>query len=383
MKKKVKVSLATVVLGLLVFLIFALTDCFSISESSLSQPEQSDTTQEVVITNPSITVQPTSGTVWYEVYFTSPSIPFDQQYSGGIENHLIYFINSAQKSVYLAGFEFSIDSLTEALIEAAGRGVDVRIVYDSEHADINHIDRVRKAGIPAIPDNRSAYMHNKFVIVDGKCVWTGSFNFSLNAAYRNNENAVYLCSLDVAENYTQEFLEMFAGEFGAGSPSDTPHPVLVVNGIEIKNYFAPEDDVMEKVLAEVNQAQESIHFMVFSFTDDDLGTLIIQKAAAGVLVEGIFESTGASTEYSECNRLLQSGISVMLDGNPRVFHHKVIVIDGETVIFGSFNFTANADKQNDENILIIHDAGLAQQFEMEYQRMKLLAVPPEGDSCLK
>lgn len=140
---------------------------------------------------------------------------------------------------------------------------------------------------------------------------------------------------------------------------------------------------MEKVLAEVNQAQESIHFMVFSFTDDDLGTLIIQKAAAGVLVEGIFESTGASTEYSECNRLLQSGISVMLDGNPRVFHHKVIVIDGETVIFGSFNFTANADKQNDENILIIHDAGLAQQFEMEYQRMKLLAVPPEGDSCLK
>ena len=57
-------------------------------------------------------------------------------------------------------------------------------------------------------------------------------------------------------------------------------------------------------------------------------------------------------------------------------HHKVIIIDGRTVIFGSFNFTSNADKDNDENLLIVDDPALAKAFEAEFQRVREVALHP-------
>ena len=65
---------------------------------------------------------------------------------------------------------------------------------------------------------------------------------------------------------------------------------------------------------------------------------------------------------------------MLQDGNPYLMHHKVIIIDGNTVIFGSFNFSNNADKDNDENLLIVDDAGLAQAFEAEFQRVRDTAL---------
>ena len=57
-------------------------------------------------------------------------------------------------------------------------------------------------------------------------------------------------------------------------------------------------------------------------------------------------------------------------------HHKVIIIDGHTVIFGSFNFSNNADKDNDENLLIVDDAGFARPFVEEFDRVLALARDP-------
>jgi len=67
---------------------------------------------------------------------------------------------------------------------------------------------------------------------------------------------------------------------------------------------------------------------------------------------------------------------VLLDGNPYVMHHKVFILDGRTVLFGSFNFSNNADKDNDENILFVDDPALAQAFEAEFQRVREVALNP-------
>jgi phosphatidylserine/phosphatidylglycerophosphate/cardiolipin synthase-like enzyme len=47
----------------------------------------------------------------------------------------------------------------------------------------------------------------------------------------------------------------------------------------------------------------------------------------------------------------------------------LIIIDGEIVICGSFNFSDNADRSNDENLLIIYNRGVAAKFEEEFQRV--------------
>lgn len=321
---------------------------------------------------------------WYELYFTTPKIPFDQIYTGGIENKLIEKIDKAKSSIEVAVFEFNIESVAQALIRAQNRGVDVKVVYDNEHtAGDPQIDELIQVGIDTVPDNRSAYMHNKFFVFDSVCVWTGSFNISMNAAYRNSENAIYFCSDKAAANYSTEFQEMFLGNFGPSSASNTPFPTFYINGVLIENYFGPEDEVMSKVISVVGQAKSSIHFMVFSFTDDELGQEMINQAKNKVVVEGIFESLGADTQYSECGTLLNQGYDIRLDGNPKTFHHKVIIVDGKVVIFGSYNFSANADKSNDENILIVHDTSLAQKFEREYQLMKSQAIVPSGNTCSK
>jgi phosphatidylserine/phosphatidylglycerophosphate/cardiolipin synthase-like enzyme len=56
-------------------------------------------------------------------------------------------------------------------------------------------------------------------------------------------------------------------------------------------------------------------------------------------------------------------------------HHKVIIIDRDTVVFGSFNFSRNANESNDENLLIIYDAGFAGAFLAEYEKIWRQADP--------
>ena len=83
----------------------------------------------------------------------------------------------------------------------------------------------------------------------------------------------------------------------------------------------------------------------------------------------MFETTGSETQYSEYGKMKKAGLDVWQDGNPYLMHHKVFIIDGKTVIFGSFNFSQSAETENDENLLIVDDAALAQQFEAEFARV--------------
>lgn len=363
------------IIGVLVFFGYFFTPLPSIIDDALDPPS----TPEVqgVSTTP-----PLSDGTWYEVYFTSPVIPFDDVTIGGIEENLIDKINAAQTTIDLAVYEFDLENVTQALISAKNRGVEVRVVYDDEFSDPDpQMNELKQAGIPAMPDQRSAFMHNKFFVFDGSCVWTGSLNISVNAAYRNNENALYFCSPEAAQNYTTEFEEMFSGQFGPSSPSDTPFPSFTIQGITLEIYFAPEDEVMDQIVSEILSAQVSIHFMAFSFTSDPLREAMRAAMEKGVSVAGIFEVRGADSQYSECVPLLESGADVTLDGNPRTFHHKVIIIDSQTVILGSFNFSKSANEENDENLPIVHDPALAQAYEQEFQRMKAQSLPPVNGTC--
>ncbi len=323
---------------------------------------------------------PSKEDINYEIYFTNPT----ESFNNTVEQALISKIDSSKTSIDMAVFEFDIEEVAQALIRAANRGVIIKIVYDNEYTDSDpQMREISTAGISVVPDNRSALMHNKFFIFDNTCVWTGSFNISNNASLKNNENAIYFCSPEAAQNYTTEFEEMYNGQFGSSSPSDTPFPTFSINGYTVENCFAPEDHCMGKVINAVNNAKSSIHFMAFSFTDGDLANVMIDDSNRGVTVEGIFETRGADAEYSECGTLLKKGYDIRLDGNPATFHHKVIIVDGKYVIFGSFNFTSSADTKNDENLLIWYDPVLAQFFEQQYQLMKSQAVVPSGETCTK
>ena len=186
----------------------------------------------------------------------------------------------------------------------------------------------------------------------------------------------------MVQDYQTEFDEMFVRhEFGPTSPANTPYPQFTVDGVPIEVYFAPEDGVIPQIVSEVQAAQHSIKFMAFSFTENDLGAAFLDAARRGVQITGVFETTGSMTQYSEMSPLFCAGLDVRQDGNPFILHHKVIILDDSTVVLGSFNFSGSATEANDENLVIVHDAGIASQYLAEYERRMAEAHAPEDVSC--
>ena len=311
-----------------------------------------------------------TGASWYEIYFTNPTCPPEEEREGGIDEFVAADIANAGFQVDIAAFDLDSTAIYEALVSAEENGAFVRVVVDDEHTPSTIINRLRRNGISVVIDDRSALMHNKFVIIDQEVLWTGSTNFSSNGIFCNNNNLVRLISPDLAANYAIEMDEMYDDrEFGARSPENTAQQ-LSVEGIPVENYFSPETKVAPIVASEVAQADSEILFMAFSFTFDEIGDAVLARADAGVDVRGVFETTGSETEYSYFLDFQGAGLDnlqVRQDGNGRIMHHKVFIIDRETVIFGSFNFTNSGNKTNDENTLIVRDPEFASFFIEEFE----------------
>lgn len=303
---------------------------------------------------------------------------------GGIDAMLAAAMDAAQVSLDVAAFELDNPLLGDAMLAAARRGLRVRAVTDDEHglrAADTQFGRLQAAGIPVAADGRSALMHNKFVIIDGRSVWTGSMNLTLNGAARHNNNLLELRSAEVARRYQAEFDEMFAqGQFGPRSARGETAPVDAGTG-RVAVYFGPEDELAAALLEALAGARERIRFMAFSFTLDDLGAALLQRAVAGAQVQGIFERVGSESVWSELGPLYCAGLDVRQDGNPYLLHHKVFIIDDDTVVTGSANFSAGGTESNDENMLIIEDAALAAAYAAEFARRWDEAGAPRGIDC--
>jgi phosphatidylserine/phosphatidylglycerophosphate/cardiolipin synthase-like enzyme len=134
-------------------------------------------------------------------------------------------------------------------------------------------------------------------------------------------------------------------------------------------YFCPDGGCKEAVMQELNGAQSSIYFMLYSFTDDDLGDILLRKQGEGVVISGIVEYQQSTSQYSQYKRLKQKNIPVIVDKNKALMHHKVWVIDGKTVITGSYNPTRNGDENNNENAVIIRDSEIASDYLAEFNRL--------------
>jgi phosphatidylserine/phosphatidylglycerophosphate/cardiolipin synthase-like enzyme len=318
---------------------------------------------------PPTEISPPTG--WNTVYFTDPTRPDASLFRGGPDTALATAIDRASLSVDMAIYDINLWSIRDSLVAAKRRGVTVRVVTESDNMDEPEINDLVGAGISVLGDRREGLMHNKFTVIDRQEVWTGSMNYTTTDAYLNNNNLLRLRSTQLAENYTREFEEMFIDDlFGPDKRPDTPNPVITINGVQVENYFSPDDNVADQIVGEINAAKQSIYFLAFSFTSDPLAEAIIARFQNGVTVRGVMEETQAESNIGgNYKQFISSGINVRLDGNPRNMHHKVIIIDKQTVITGSYNFSSSAENRNDENVVIIHDADLAAKYLAEFEKI--------------
>jgi len=302
----------------------------------------------------------------FRVYFTAPA---NDQFRGGPDQHLAQAIDQARSQVDAALYDLDLWSIRNALIRAQVRGALVRLVVEGDSLERTEIQELIAAGIPVVSDESENLMHNKFLVIDQAEVWTGSMNMTVNGAYRHLNNLVQIRSSRLAENYTTEFEEMFLeGFFGQNSLENTPHPVLDINGLRVETYFSPDDSTAERLIALILAAEDSIEFMIYSFTSDGIADALLYQASQGIQVRGVVdayqEESGLGGEYQ---RLREAGLDVLLDGHPEKLHHKVIIIDDRIVVTGSYNLTRSAELFNDENTLVIHSTEVARLFQAEFE----------------
>jgi phosphatidylserine/phosphatidylglycerophosphate/cardiolipin synthase-like enzyme len=300
------------------------------------------------------------------VYFTKPEN--NGPAAGDPASMLCGYIDAAQQTIDVCCFELDNKVITAALTKAVQRGVKVRLVTETDYIGESGVLALRAVNVPVVDDQRpSALMHNKFMVFDGKAVWTGSMNFTENCAYRNNNNGIYIQNSRLADNYSTKFKWMFEQRKFGGAPlfGQIPNPTVQVKGdFPIENYFSTHDKGASHVVDTVKKATKSM----------------LDKSRAGVHVAGVFEKSQTASGHTEYQRMKEAGLPVFLDANPRNMHHKVIIVDGEVVVAGSFNFSNNADRTNDENMVIMHNADIASKFEGEFQKVAGLAgyAPPGG-----
>lgn len=326
----------------------------------------------------------------WRLYFNEPDEGVERaDYAHGLDEVLAAAIDKAERTLDFAAFELNSDAIRDAIAAAHERGLAVRIVTDDDHGlndkNYSHLRDLRQAGIGMRDDARSGLMHNKFVIIDQKTVWTGSWNYTVNGSYRNNNNALVLENAAAAAAYQAEFDEMFVrGEFGKRSRDDGPVTYKEYAGNTIKIVFAPEADEIDVLRAAIAEAQKTIRFMTFVFSLQELADAMLLRAAqADVEIQGVFENRNSTASWSQLPALHCAGALVRQDGNRYVLHHKVIIIDDVTVITGSFNFSRSAAESNDENIVIIRSSDIAGLYIDEFRRIWDSAeeLPPAEVTC--
>jgi len=309
---------------------------------------------------------------WFELYFTDPTSPLSPQGTGGVDGPIVDAIDRARLSIDVAAYSLSLNSVRNALLRAHDRGVTVRMVMESTNMDRSDPQILIDAGVPIIGDNRQGLMHDKFIVIDKSEIWLGAMNFTDSGTYEDNNNLMRIHSTKIAENYSVEFNEMFEdNKFGPDVVAKTPNPTVTIDETRVDIYFSPDDGVLNALASLLNGAKESIHFLAFSFTSNDLGAIVREKAQAGLTIAGVMDQEQiSSNQGTEYDPFKQADLDVRIDGNAGQMHHKVFIVDEKIVVLGSYNFSQSAEERNDENTIIVYNELIAEQFMLEFERVQ-------------
>lgn len=132
-------------------------------------------------------------------------------------------------------------------------------------------------------------------------------------------------------------------------------------------YFSPNGGCTKAIVRELNKGKSTILVQAYSFTSAPIAKALLNAHYRGVKVEVILDKSQRTQKYSSATFFFNAGIPTKIDGAHTIAHNKVMIIDEEIVITGSFNFTKAAEGNNAENLLIIHDKKLASLYTKEWE----------------
>lgn len=333
-------------------------------------------------------------------------------------------IMSANKFLDVCVFGLSHQMICNAILCKMRQNVPVRVIVDHDHSwETAAMFSLQMSCVPCRHNSNwqnengrvSSSMHHKFVIVDGKTLLTGSCNLTTKAEKRSYEalivmdNPFYLRGfMDLFERLWKKFekpfsLEAFEEEkfkcalyekplemqlqrrFGTGTLSDNEKQLRMVAATDFKREVAsttregqelfvfPEVYDAEKpnyrrMLKYIEEAKAFLDVCVFMLTDHEIALAIKQTFDRKVHVRIICDKKSMRWRATEC--LVRYGVPCcVVNRGTQVMHHKFAIVDGETLLCGSFNWTHRSAHINDETVLVLHDQFYLQHFMSLYEAL--------------
>ncbi len=133
----------------------------------------------------------------------------------------------------------------------------------------------------------------------------------------------------------------------AASPTTLP----AMGSIQVA--FSPSGGATAAIVAALGEARQRLWVQAYSFTSAPIAKAVLAAAKRGVQVTVLLDKSQRSQQYSEADFFANQGVPVYIDDQHAIAHNKVMIIDGGTVITGSFNFSKAAEQSNAENLLIL------------------------------
>lgn len=261
---------------------------------------------------------------------------------------LLQVVQSARESIDLTIYLFSDDTMAEALIDAARRGVHVRVLMEMDpfgggETNAAMARRLSRAGIQVKDANPVfRYTHQKSLVVDGRTGVIMTMNLTPTSFSRNREYGVIFTN----PQWVAEMETVFNADWDRVAPQLPSRPYLVWSPVNAR----------ETILALIQSAQESLDLEQADLADDEVADALVAAARRGVKVR-LIRPTPSSREEDEAahvRRLLAAGGAVAFMDSPNV-HAKVIVVDRRQVLIGSMNLTMTSLDFNRELGVVLSD----------------------------
>ena len=321
-----------------------------------------------------------------------------------LETIIVDFIGGARSSLSVAVQEIDNEAIAQALLDASWRGVRVELFLeqdylrtpltgnppkpptprpgetpeqalrrvqwlndDTELAPNRRIlSALLRSDVQVRGDYNPKLFHQKFILrdYDGKSIptsalLTGSANFTLTDTHRNLNHVFVFRNAYVCRQYEVEVEQLRRGSFGRGMHGDVPK-VYDLAGVPVKVLFAPDHTPELEIMKQMLKGSKEIYFAIFTFAGSSgIDDAMLALAGGGMKIKGVLDPAQAKQDWAAPSWLVHDNIELYVPqrvgafANLRKLHHKLMVIDEQIVVAGSFNYTAPANEYNDENIFVL------------------------------
>lgn len=291
----------------------------------------------------------------------SPLILYANQDRDDLGKVYLSAIAKAKTSIVLLIYNLSDASIIRALNEKSESGVQVTVVCDAE-ASSTLPKRLNKSIHLHLREDQGL-MHLKLLVVDDALVLAGSANLSRYSLRIHGNLVMGYYSPELAHFIAERSLNIIAGH-----PGDTVlEKNFTIGRQTLEFWFLPNDPkAVERLITLINSAKKSIRIAMFTWTRRDLAQAVIQSALRGVKVEVILDRNASKGSSKKIAKLLyRENIPIATNTDNGLLHHKLMLIDTQTLVNGSANWTKAAFTVNHDCFMILNQLNAEQQRKMD------------------